>query len=425
MKRSCKILLIVGILLYLLGGGYLVFTQTPAADGSSRQRRLVLIVPTGSKTSPIYREAIQEFEQENPDISVKLLETAGNYYQKVTVMIAGGLAPDLMWMGQSFNEFADRDIFLDLSERIQHELDLTDYPPKILELYRRGGQQFGVPFGIDAAFLVYNRRLLRQAGLPDPPEDWDYPQFLAYLRKLSRPAEPGSPRRYGLDTNLPCEVFGARNFDPVTGWADCDSPEMLHYFKTNLALMKEGLIPAAADNSVLSGDAISLFRQERTAMMLSFTMRWDRLFEQLGDMDWGFALLPRVKVQAHWASSQAICIFRGTREPEAAWKLCKFLLRKKFQMAMGCRMFPARKSFSARFIDEAGHEKNNFQILHKVLAHLAPTPRVENLQELMAVYYRYRNEVFIGELSPEEGMRQCAAETNRRIRINRQRRGAK
>ncbi len=422
MKRYRKPLLIAGVGLYLVLGIYLIATSHDAPPETGRTRQLVLAVPAGVKTAPVYREAVREFEAAHPDISVRLLETSGNFYQKVTVMIAGRIAPDLMWMGQSFNEFAERDIFLDLSDRVEREIDLGDYPSEILDLYRKNGRLYGLPFGIDASFIAYNRKLLREAGLPDPPDDWNYDLFLEYARKLTRRDEQGRIRTFGFNTTLPVEIFNARLFDPETGLAACDSPEMLRFFRDNLAMMNdERVIPTAADNSEIGSDTLSLFRQEKVAMMLSFTMRWDRAFEILKDADWGVTLSPNVERQAQWASSQAICIYRGTREPEAAWELCKFFQRKEFQMAMSCRSLPARRSFAREFIDNAQNMPHNFRVMHQVLEVLAPTPRMPNLQELMAVFNRYRGEIFAGRNNPEEGMARCAAEINRRIELNRAR----
>lgn len=413
--KPCRLAFAVAVLLYLAIGTYLVATQSGGAGGKT----LTLAVPASVRTSPVYREAVREFERKNPGVSVRLLEVAGNFYQKVTVMIAGGCAPDLMWMGQSFSEFADRGIFLDVTERAEREFDLSEYPPEILALYQQNGRCHALPFGIDASFILYNRKLFREAGVPEPSENWDYGEFLAALRGLAVKDGAGRTLRYAFNDALPPEVFGAQIFDPATGRAGCDSPEMLNCLRTNLDLIyREKLIPAAVNRPDMIRDALSLFRQEKLPMVLSYTMQRDRASELLCGMEWGVALSPRVARQAQWASSQAICIYRGTPYPEEAWKLCREFQSRKFQLGMACRALPARKSAAREFL--AAEAVNPGAPLHverlgRVPGLLALTPRVPNQQELTAVFDRYRNEVYSGRLEPEAAMKQCAAEINRRI----------
>src|SRR5689334_8245366 len=76
-------------------------------------------MPAQSHERERYQAAADRFCNKHPDVEVELLEITGNYYHKVLVMIAGRNAPDLMWMGGGFAEFAQRDALLDVSSRIE------------------------------------------------------------------------------------------------------------------------------------------------------------------------------------------------------------------------------------------------------------------------------------------------------------------
>ena len=71
-----------------------------------------MVVTSLREILPHYESAIAKFEAEHPQIEVELLTVAGNYYDKVLLMIAGRNAPDLIWMGQGFVEFAERGALL-------------------------------------------------------------------------------------------------------------------------------------------------------------------------------------------------------------------------------------------------------------------------------------------------------------------------
>lgn len=411
---------LVGVLivLYLTLGGYLGYTLNEKVTDDEESISLTLAVPAGIKTAAIYRENIRRFEKKNPDISVKLMEVAGNYYQKVLVMIAGNVAPDLMWMGQSFSEFADRGVFLDISDRVKASgIDLKQYNQKILNLYAINSKYYSLPFGIDTSFLVYNRKLFKEAKIPYPSDDWDFATFMKVAQALTKRNASGKITRYAYRGGLPIEVFGASMFDPQNGTVTCNSPEMINYFKTNLDLTyKYKLAPTPEDEASQNSDLLASFKQGKVAMIVMHTMRWNRAFDMLNDMDWGMTLTPKVKQHGQWASSAAMCIYRDTKHPEAAWKLFKSFQDRDFQLAMSSRMIPARKDLIPEMLHQTEGRPVNFKLVAKVVKILYPTPRVPHLQELMAVFYRYSGKIFTRQLSPKQGMAECEAEMNRRIK---------
>ena len=92
----------------------------------SNTTHLVLAIPAAAGTVPIFQNVVDRFQRTHPDITVQLYPVLGdNYYQKLLVMMASGNSPDLMWMGQSFGEFAQRGAFLDITDRVKHDADIA------------------------------------------------------------------------------------------------------------------------------------------------------------------------------------------------------------------------------------------------------------------------------------------------------------
>lgn len=419
LKRVWPYLLVVTfIVLYLVLGVYLGSTLGEKETVKSSGISITLAVPAGIKTAAIYREKVRQFEKENPGISVKLMEIAGGYYQKVLVMIAGNVAPDLMWMGQSFSEFADRGVFLDISDRLKASgIGLNQYNRKILDLYRIDNKYYSLPFGVDCSFIIYNRKLFREAGVPYPEDDWDFPTFLKAAQVLTKRNAAGKITRYAYRGGLPVEVFGASIFDPATGKVTCNTPEMLNYFQTNLDMTyKYKLAPTPEEQATQGSDLLAAFKQEKVAMMLCFTMRWNRVFELFKGMDWAMTLTPMVKQHGQWASSAAMCIYRDTKYPDAVWKLFKSFQDSDFQLAMSSRMVPARKELIPEMLKHTEGRPVNFKVVSKAMKILYPTPRVPHLQELMAVFGRFAGKIFTRQVTPAQGMAECEAEMNRRIK---------
>ena len=102
-----QILLVVAVIVFLfLGWCYYRSHREQSANGKVH---LVLALNVDRYTLPIFKAAVESFRQTHPHIEVEIRTVSGKrYYQKVLTMMAGKLAPDLMWMGVSFAEFADR-----------------------------------------------------------------------------------------------------------------------------------------------------------------------------------------------------------------------------------------------------------------------------------------------------------------------------
>src|SRR5438105_14790759 len=80
---------------------------------SGRRIHLVMTIVSAPAEQPFFQAAVNRFRAKRPDVDVELLPISGNYYHKILVMIAGRTAPDLMWMGGGFGEFAERGALLD------------------------------------------------------------------------------------------------------------------------------------------------------------------------------------------------------------------------------------------------------------------------------------------------------------------------
>lgn len=405
-----------GLAVYLAFGGWLIWTARRGGAVKTVTVELTMTVPGGHATDPLYRAEIAKFEEANPGVSVKLIPVAGkNYYQKVMVMAAGGTAPDLMWMGQSFREFAEKDLFLDLDGRIRSEFNLANYKPELLEWYTRDGRLYSLPFGVDLSFLICNLKLFRDAGLPPPRDDWSYQEFLHAARALTRRDASGHVFCYGFNGGLEAGIFGAEVFRSDTGELICDSAEMLDYFQRNMELCHRYRVsPSPEEAQGIITDANTLFRQERVAIRPLYTMHMEQAFREFAGMDYMLVLQPKIKQQSQWASSQAFCISRHTRYPELAWRLFRQFQSEEFQWKMRLRSLPGRLDLLDRVLMEAGRPRN-YRILRRAFEVMAPTPRVSHLQELMSVFNRFSGMVFAGRLSAAEAMKRCRREMERRM----------
>src|SRR5437762_8681749 len=195
---------------------------------------LILAVSVGARDRASYQAAVKEFTAAHPEIHVDIMEVAGNFYQKMLVMMAARNAPDLMWMGQGFQTLAERGVFLDITDRVARDVKSEDVAPQALEWYRFNNRQYGVAFGLDLRLICYNKALFDKAGVPYPKDGWTFDDFLRTARALTFDFDSdGRIDQYGFEGDLDRALFNAQIISEEGKGALCNSPEMIDFLQTN------------------------------------------------------------------------------------------------------------------------------------------------------------------------------------------------
>jgi multiple sugar transport system substrate-binding protein len=385
-----------------------------SANAAAEKVRLVLAVNTDAKAKEIFREAIDEFTASHPDISIQLLEIPGDYYQKLLVMIAGRTAPDLMWMGEPFIEFANRDVFLDVTKNVEREVDPRQFAPEALDWYRLGGRQYGVAYGFDLRFIVYNKHLFDEAGVPYPQDQWTYADFLDKSQRLTRKDDHGRIVQYGFRGSLDMSLFGATVLSSENNCATCESSAMLDFLQTNLDLAEKYHV-APHDKQLPNEafeDPVNVFRQGKTAMMVMATWNLAYLQQQCADIDWDVSTNPIVRRPGHWASSEAILISSETKHPKEAWLLYKTFLGANFQREMAGIIVPSNLRAAARWVDENHYKPAHISALVEATKSMQRSPQVGNLREVMRVFFDSCESVWACRSTPTVAMARAQSQIN-------------
>lgn len=416
-SRDSIWLLIITLCLLCVGCG-------EASTSAERPIHLVVAIQTDARGCEIYEELFDAYEQHHPDVHLERIYIySGNYYQKVLTMIAGNVAPDVMWMGEGFNEFAQRDAFLDLTDRIR-QIDTSEFHQAALNWYRVDGRQYGVPYGIDMRFVVFNKRLFDQADVPYPENGWVFDDFLDKALRLTV-RQGKNVSQWGFWGNLDAASFGACFISTDGLHALCESAETLRFLSTNLELLKKYRVTPSLRDVPPAGvqDSISLFQQGTVAMMPMYTWDLPGMRERCAMLDWDIVENPWVTQRGSWASSQAYVISSQTRHPDAAWELVRMLTGPWFQRQISYAMLPTNLRVAQEVIAENESKPRNLVALLKASDALFPNPRIANLQELDSFYQDALQSVWSERAAPEQAMALAAEQIGRAIA--RHRRAAK
>ncbi len=189
--------------------------QQPAAGGD-RTIRVMGYLSTFVQFREGWAWVQREFERQNPGVTVQDIPTAFDQtLNQITVSVTGGNAPDMVvvnpiWMPQLHSIGA-----LEALEPYVPADELRQIPQRVRDDVTIEGAVRGVPNNPGPIMMVYNRTLMREAGLnPDvPPRNW--PEFTEAIRKIAAlPAREGG-KVYGIVLRTERQPIAAQWTIPV------------------------------------------------------------------------------------------------------------------------------------------------------------------------------------------------------------------
>lgn len=285
------------------------------------------------------------YEAEHPGVKVELLHIPENYYQKLHILVAGGMTPDVMFTNSiSFPVYASQGIFLDLEPYLAEDGGLSRedfYAPALKALSWReesGEAMLGaLPRDVSNLVMFYNRDRFRKAGLGDPRPGWTWEDFLAAAQKLTVDADrDGSPEVFGVSFDVKPPLFwlpyvwsaGGQLFSEDMKRVALDSPEAMRGLQFYTDLRNRYHVAPRLEES--GGQKMTeLFLQERVAMMVNGRWSVPALRRQAG-FDWDVAPLPvgpsgqsRVGIDA-----SGYAVAADSAHPRESYELAAFLVSR-------------------------------------------------------------------------------------------------
>lgn len=141
---------------------------------------------------------IKEFEKTHPGIEVEHVSVTSDYYNKLSVAIAAGVAPDVAQLIATYSlaEFAEAGLIQPLDRFIQRAgIQAKDFFPLVWESWRYDGSVWAMTYDVDANMLFTNRSLFEATGvtLPQTIEELD-----ETARRLTAVDDAGNIVRMGF-----------------------------------------------------------------------------------------------------------------------------------------------------------------------------------------------------------------------------------
>ena len=307
---------------------------------------------------PMVQQILAEFHAAHPNIRVFYTPDPDNVEEQMLADMQAGTAPDVFQGCCTFFPiWAQKGYTLDLRPYVEADLDqatIADWDPAQYEaFFLKDGRQYGLPKYHGALALYYNKDLFDEYEV-DYPQAWNYDDYLAAMQRLTHDRDgDGQTDLWGSMVDISWDRIQVH----VNGWgghlvdpndpARClmAEPEAVAALEWIRARMwDDKVMPTFLDvQNVTTRDA---FIAGRIAMVEDGSWALKDILTG-ADFRVGVAPFPAGPVRrATLATTDGFGIYAGTKHPDAAWELIKFLVSKDYGRAMARANFlqPARAS---------------------------------------------------------------------------------
>ena len=284
---------------------------------------------------------VDAFTAANPTVTVNVTVSDWEpYWDKLQTGLAGGAAPDVFAMdGPLGPDYQTRDVLLDLTPYIEGEsYDLGQLDANAVKDFTTAdGAQFGLPRDLNVIALYFNKKMFDEASIPYPDGTWDWAKLVDVAHKLTKDANgDGQPDQWGVYTettdmenawsSLVWQAGGdILSSDGTKSALDSDQAAQGLQFLQDL-IWKEKVLPDPA----LFAETGDPFEAGKAAMEINGS--WLVPTDEAAGLEFGIAPLPKGPVaQATSVNPTGAVIYKGTKSPDAAWALVKYLASPEAQ----------------------------------------------------------------------------------------------
>lgn len=117
---------------------------------------------------PAYRQCAADFTAKYPGTTIKITQAGwDDYWTAISTGFIANAAPDVFvnHLGKA-PQFVSNDLLVDLSPYVQRDqLDMTQYPAGLVQVWMRSGKQYGLPKDWDTVALMVNLAHAKKAGV--------------------------------------------------------------------------------------------------------------------------------------------------------------------------------------------------------------------------------------------------------------------
>ena len=326
-RRSWRVIATAAAL-PLLAGAALTGCSTSNEDPSGPTT-----ITVSNWNDSITPEMVAAFEDAHPEVKLDVQSYPGDSYsEKITTMITGGKAPDVMLLFETDAiRLAAADQIVQLDDYLKDgDLSSDDFIPAVADLAAKMDGTYGLPWCYATQVLFYNKDLFDAAGVDYPTADWTWDDYRTAANAVSTGS--GNGKIWGADkysfSGIWYSLAGQAGDEVVDGEGDLvlgDGMKKAIEFTNELVNVDKVQPQPAASGT----DVTDLFAAGKAAMSLNGS--WGALTYKDAEFNWDIAPMPAETRKYTSLHTGFYTISKSTEKKDAAWTFINFMMSEEGQ----------------------------------------------------------------------------------------------
>jgi multiple sugar transport system substrate-binding protein len=274
----------------------------------------------------LFEQILADFGTAHPDIKLKYEPIPSDYATKLQTDIAAGSVADVFYVdSMAAPDFMVNGALLELDSMMAKDgVKAEDFYPGLIQAFQMGGKTYGLPKDWSSLAMVYDKQALTDAGVTNPPTNWDELKAAAQALK-----DKSGEARVNIPPDIAREfafhyAAGAKVISDDGGSIVIDSPEAATAIDFYYGLYKDGLASTPADaGAEWPGDALA---KDFADIVFEGNWVFPFLKENAPDLDFGISEMPDGPAgKATLAFTVSFSAYAETKQPDAAWTVINYL----------------------------------------------------------------------------------------------------
>ena len=363
---------------------------------------------------------IAGFNETYPNITVQITKSPfKDFFTRLQTQASGDNLPDAFMMnGPNFQLYASNGIIVPFDRAVEDgELDFSNYPEAMAELYTYDGTPYAVPTSYDSIGLWYNEDLFEKAGVEVPTGEWTWEDLHEAAQEISEALKDegvygfaGGAYNQELFYNLIFQAGGAVLNEDATEaqYSSPGSREALQFLRD---MVEDGSSPTIQTTADTSPD--ELFKSGKAAMVYGGSFRVQGYVDSAVGESIQVVPLPKGKERGVVLHGGAVVASAASDNAAAAAAFAVYHGSEEGQQIIGesGASIPAFQGTEQAYID--AHPEYDLEIFPESAEEYGfPYPVSANTQAWLEVESDMVPKILAGDLSVEEGTTQLDEKIN-------------
>lgn len=348
----------------------------------------------------ILKKLIQEYEQTS-GIKVNFIHIPQNYFQKIQLLFASALEPDVVFFN---NQYIKMYIDANLLEDLSPFFDTNKFFPEAVNCFRENERIYAIPRDISTLVVYYNKDILNKKGINPDKEFKDLNSFVGLLKQIKG-------KNYWSINFEENSLFWSYYLAAAGGGILTDDsnsllitePQSIKTLQLYSDLInKYNVIPTKAQ--VGSKTSAQMFINQEIAMYLSG--RWMiPKFRETVDFNWDIMNFPSSEKNKLFLDASGWAVSKRSKNKKEAIDFIKYISSEDSlnKIASSGLIIPANINAARETIkNDTGKKPMHSHIFIDMIKNTKPTPINRNYASINDIITEKTNIIFSGNIKAED-----------------------